>query len=41
MQSAGFHRNAIEMENQVFQKAQSAEDYRNLVTKFVLHMQSK
>lgn len=42
LQSAGIvTKNASEMENQVFQKSNTHEDYRNLIQKIVMHMQSK
>lgn len=34
-------RSATEMEAQIFQKAHSQEEYRNMITKIVMHMQSK
>lgn len=41
LQSVGIMKNANEMENQVFQKVQTQEDYRTMITKLVKHMQSK
>lgn len=41
LQNIGAPRNAAEMENQIFQKAQTQEDYRNMVTKLVICMQSE
>lgn len=41
LQNVGILRNASEMENQVFQKVQSQEDYRAMIAKIVMHMQSK
>lgn len=32
---------AIEMENHVFQKAQTREDYLSYVAKLIIHIQSK
>lgn len=34
-------KNASEMENQVFQKVQTQEEYRNMIGKIVVHMHSK
>lgn len=41
LQNVGMGRNASEMENQVFQKVQTQEEYRAMVAKIVMHMQSK
>lgn len=32
-------RNATDLENQLFQKAHSQEEYRSMVTKIIMHMQ--
>lgn len=41
LQSVGIMKNASEMENQVFQKVQTQEEYRNMIGKIVVHMHSK
>lgn len=41
MQNVGMPQSASEMENQVFQKSGSQDEYRNTVAKIVVHMQSK
>ncbi|XP_031618871.1 mediator of RNA polymerase II transcription subunit 15 [Contarinia nasturtii] len=41
LQNVGIMKSASEMENQVFQKASSHDEYRNMVAKIVLHMQSQ
>lgn len=41
LQSVGIMKNANEMENQVFQKVQTHEEYRTMIAKLLKHMQSK
>lgn len=41
LQHVGIVKNASEMENQVFQKVQTQEEYRNMIGKIVMHMHSK
>lgn len=41
MQNVGMPKNASDMENQIFQKVSSQEEYRTMIGKIVMHMQSK
>lgn len=41
MQSVGIMKNASEMENQIFSKSNTPEDYRQMVGKLIIHLQSK
>lgn len=41
LQSVGIMKNANEMENQVFQKVNTQEEYRTMIAKVLKHMQSK
>lgn len=41
MQSVGIMKNPNEMENQIFSKVQTQEEYRAMVAKFVKHLQGK
>lgn len=41
IQNVGMMKSASEMENSVFQKVRSQDEYQNMVTKLLMHMQSK
>lgn len=41
LQSVGIMKNANDMENQIFSKVQTQDDYRAMVGKLVKHLQSK
>lgn len=41
IQNVGMMKSASEMENSVFQKVRSQDEYQNMVTKLLMHMQSE